>query len=115
MKYIKIPDDVVLRDPQTGDEVRTISFKEWMKATVLADAYWGKSASKVMAASDLMRRVQDEEDVLTLSDAEYQDVRNVVESPSSGYNVPVAVQVVSFIESVLQPSSDNISSVRAAK
>lgn len=106
MKYVKIPDDVVLKDPSTGDDVRSVSFKSWMRGTVLVDEYWGKSAAKVIAAADLSRRVDEANGTLTLGDEEYHDIKTVVDKPSAGYNVAVAVQIVSFINAVLHPSPD---------
>jgi len=106
MKYVKIPEDVVICDPATGEPVRTISFKEWIRSTVLSDSYWGKSAQKVISAADLMRRVSIGDELWELNDAEYHDVKSVVEAPSNGYNVPVAVQVVGFIDAVLNCSSE---------
>jgi len=107
MKHVKIPDDVVLKDPATGAEVRTISFKEWMKSTVLVDEYWGKSAAKVIAAADLARRAGEANGTLTLGDEEYHDIKTVVDKPSAGYNVAVAVQIVSFINAVLHASAES--------
>ena len=106
MKKIAIPNTIVLVDPSTGADVRPLSFHDWMKTAILVDAHWGKSAKMIMMAADLARRFTDASEVVELSDNEYQEVRLVVETPSSGYNVPVATQIIPFFEAVLYPVSD---------
>lgn len=123
MYYIKIPEDIVLRDQEGNPilirgkdgevigEAPPANFLRWLKTNVLVDQKLGKSSKDILAASDVIEKVGKAEDkqweFLELTDSEWSMLKPVVEEPSGGYNPAVAVQLTPFLRAFLNAPTED--------
>ena len=101
MRYIDLNKNIEIKNMDQTPSGTSISLREWFLSFVLVDAKLGVSASALMSAADVKKKVAESEKILELSDHEWSLLKNVVEVPSSGYNTPIAIQLVPFIRDFL--------------
>lgn len=103
MKYITIPKDVEIIDPQTKKVVQTLNFAEWATKTVLNNhSVVGKTGESLLMSVDLKMEFKDKQpgDVVRINDDEYDLLWRAVNHPPSPY-VPVFMeQAVTFLRAV---------------
>ena len=115
MRYVKIPEDVTLCQPN-GDEIpeaKPIKFLEWMQVSVLVDPKLGKKHLDIFTAADVKLKVRrlfksmpdirsgDVDYWLELTDPEWELLKACVTDPSGGYNVSVTIQLTSFLRAFM--------------
>lgn len=110
MKKFQIPQDIQLLVPGTNTKIvnedkteRTVSFKEFISATVLADPRWVRDFAHVKAAFDIAKQLTQEE--VVLDDVDHEKLKACVENPTNGFqgwHPAILPQLYPFMQAILE-------------
>ena len=113
-RKIVIPFDISIMDPMTGNPlpiidpitnkpcgVQKIEFKNFVIGMILADAKWGKTWKDLSTAYDIRQIVTVADGSFELSDTEWDEVCDILKTPTNGYNPGFAVQCINFFRAIL--------------
>ena len=108
MKYLTIPEDIVLGKDQEGKDVKG-SFFQWLDGNPLNDEKFGKSAANLRMSVSIAKRVEGKApgEVVPLEDKEWEILNEAIETPSSGYRTVFAKLFIPFMDAVKDASGDN--------
>lgn len=103
MKHIRIPEPITIE--QSGEKV---AFKDFVSSVPLADRAFGEDYSALMSASKVKRIVADGSvgKWVSIEDADYDRLERAVRTPANPYNPIVGVQLVPFMEAILDASDE---------
>ena len=107
MRYIRIPGPIEVFNLATGETTgRKVSFKDFVLGTLLVDKRFGKSVKELQAALRISQAIQQHGagEVIGLESADWEVLRDTAKEPSSEYLPGVAMQLLLFIEVILDAS-----------
>lgn len=113
MIWLAIPGPVKEMKDQFGNVAPDpYPWEEWAMTSVLNDQAWGKTAKLLLMCGDIELKIEEQlienkSKYLELTDNEYQEFKKIVETPTSGYNVPVAKQCTKFVRTCLNSIDKN--------
>lgn len=96
---LEIPEDLTVTHPSTNKEF-PITFKHWA-LEILDDTKMGTTARDLLMRERMEEKIGGAESELTLTNDEYEKLKDIVESPTGGYQTKVAKQMLPFIKAVL--------------
>lgn len=122
MKFIPVPSDVVLVNPQDGKRFKSAeggdepawSMYAFLLRWVLPDVKWGKTMVDVFAASKVKVAFEHAKvgDVVELEDDDYKRLLEIVRAPSNPYNPTIVLQCVEFLRAIEDARSERPAKAR---
>jgi hypothetical protein len=113
MKYIKVPEPIVLRDPKTSQQGTSpdsvVSFRDFLYLQVLTDARWYEPKTRLVSLLRLQGKIDAATTSLDLEDADYAILKDIVERPAKGFMHPnplLQAQLIAFDKAVLSASDE---------
>jgi hypothetical protein len=102
-RYIQIPGDITLKNPDGSDTGVTMKFVGWARDVILVDNKVGVSAATLFLANDLRQKFADKQegDVVELTEKEWELMKGIVEEPTGGYAPGGAMQIIVYLRAVL--------------
>jgi hypothetical protein len=106
-RYIQIPADIQMKNPDGSDTGVTQTFCGWLRDVILVDDKVGLSAKTLFMAGDLRMRFEDVQvgDIIELivekNKDEWAFLKGIVEEPTKGYNPAGALQILDYLRVVI--------------
>ena len=103
MRYITVPAPIEIFNLSTGESTgRKISFHDFTQGTLLIDKRFGKSMKELQAALRIGRATREHDTgVIALETTDWEVLRDTAKEPSSEYLPGIAVQLLAFIEAIV--------------
>ena len=112
----KIPDPITVQDPESGAEVGTVSFLEFIQKAILrSNPKWGYGYAAVRSAMSIEQAIGNPlEGVVTLSEEDWKGLVGAIEAPkridrtgnvADGFGCwlhPVIPQFMPFLDAVMK-------------
>lgn len=114
MRYFRIPQHVSIANADGSavlgpdGEPASLRFVEVIGSTVANDAKFGKSVQGLRVSCNLIKAISGRNpgEIVSLSDSDWELVRDATESPSAPYSTAVARQALSFWDAILEAKTD---------
>jgi len=109
MHYIKVPETVVINLEMNGEsKVDELPFSKFAENAIY-DPKLGKTAKDIVRVIKLKKKFDDTKpgDIIALEDADWEKLKDVVESPTTGYNTRVMSQAYPYIEAILEATTED--------
>ena len=113
MRYISTPSPIVLENPITGEALNAPpkTFRDFVVEALLADRKFESDLKALLSSEKIRQAVTTTDNSVALEDADYERLREVVETPTLpayGYQAGggIARQLLPFCKAILNASEN---------